>query len=171
MLVRTMMRHQLCSPSASIIFTQWSTTTGLVCAISPPCCRMGRVSATQDEISWVMTFNIVATAVATPATGWLADRLGPRQVMIWAAMLFGASTFMCGTSNSLEELIFWRIVQGAAGAPLVPLGQTLLLDSSPRSQHAIVMSIFGMSNMIGPSRGPMFAGEIAATFGWRASGC
>jgi DHA2 family multidrug resistance protein len=127
----------------------------------------GALSATQDEVSWVMTFNIVATAVATPATGWLADRLGARATMIWAALLFGVSTFMCGASNSLEELIFWRIVQGAAGAPLVPLGQTILLDSSPRSQHAAVMSIFGMSNMIGPSLGPMFAGEIAENFGWR----
>ncbi len=127
----------------------------------------GALSATQDEISWIMTFNIVATAVATPATGWLADRFGPRRIMMWAALLFGGSTFMCGASSSLEELIFWRIVQGAAGAPLVPLGQTLLLDSSPRSQHAVVMSIFGMANMIGPSLGPMFAGQIAETWGWR----
>jgi DHA2 family multidrug resistance protein len=127
----------------------------------------GALSATQDEISWVMTFNIVATAVATPATGWLADRLGARQTMVWSALLFAVSTLMCGASNSLEELILWRIVQGAAGAPLVPLGQTLLLDTSPRSQHATVMSIFGMSNMIGPSLGPMFAGQIAETFGWR----
>ena len=127
----------------------------------------GALSATQDEVSWVMTFNIVATAVATPATGWLADRLGARATMIWSALLFAISTFMCGASNSLEELIFWRILQGAAGAPLVPLGQTILLDSSPRSQHATVMSIFGMSNMIGPSLGPMFAGQIAETLGWR----
>jgi MFS family permease len=127
----------------------------------------GALSATQDEVSWVMTFNIVATAVATPMTGWLADRLGARATMIWSALLFAVSTFMCGASNSLQELIFWRIVQGAAGAPLVPLGQTILLDSSPRSQHAAVMSIFGMSNMIGPSLGPMFAGQIAETLGWR----
>src|SRR5262245_33588677 len=127
----------------------------------------GALCATQDEVSWVMTFNIVATAVATPATGWLADRFGQRQTMIAAALFFGISTLMCGASNSLEELIFWRILQGAAGAPLVPLGQTLLLDSSPRSQHAMVMSIFGMSNMIGPSLGPMLAGQIAETMGWR----
>jgi DHA2 family multidrug resistance protein len=74
---------------------------------------------------------------------------------------------MCGASNSLEELILWRIVQGASGAPLVPLGQTLLLDTSPRRQHAAVMSIFGMSNMVGPSLGPMFAGQIAEAYGWR----
>ncbi|KAB2914289.1 MAG: DHA2 family efflux MFS transporter permease subunit [Hyphomicrobiaceae bacterium] len=127
----------------------------------------GALSATQDEVSWVMTFNIVATAVATPATGWLADRFGQRATMIWSALVFALSTFMCGASNSLNELIFWRIVQGAAGAPLVPLGQTILLDSFPRSQHSTVISVFGMANMIGPSLGPMFAGQIAETLGWR----
>src|SRR5688572_12704571 len=58
----------------------------------------GALSATQDEVSWVMTFNIVATAVVTPATGWLADRFGPRAVMVWSALVFAVSTFMCGAS-------------------------------------------------------------------------
>jgi len=127
----------------------------------------GALSATQDEISWVMTFNIVATAVATPATGWLADRFGQRRVMIWSALLFTGATFMCGASNALEELIFWRIAQGAAGAPLVPLGQTVLFDSFPRRQHSTVISVYGMANMVGPSLGPMFAGQIAESLGWR----
>jgi DHA2 family multidrug resistance protein len=127
----------------------------------------GALSATQDEISWVMTFNIVATAVATPAAGWLADRFGQRSTMTWCALVFLISTFMCGASNSLEELIGWRIVQGAAGAPLVPLGQTILLDSYPRRQHGLMISIYGMANMIGPSLGPMFAGQIAESMGWR----
>ena len=127
----------------------------------------GALSATQDEISWVMTFNIVATAVATPAAGWLADRFGQRATMTWCALLFAVATFMCGASNSLEELIGWRIVQGAAGAPLVPIGQTILLDAFPRRQHGAVISIYGMANMIGPSLGPMFAGQIAESLGWR----
>ena len=127
----------------------------------------GALSATQDEISWVMTFNIVATAVATPAAGWLADRFGRRATMTWCALVFSIATFMCGASNSLEELIGWRILQGAAGAPLVPLGQTILLDSFPRRQHSTVISIYGMANMIGPSIGPMFAGQIAESLGWR----
>jgi MFS transporter, DHA2 family, multidrug resistance protein len=127
----------------------------------------GALSATQDEVSWVMTFNIVATAVATPATGWLADRFGQRPTMTWCALVFTIATFMCGASNSLEELIGWRILQGAAGAPLVPLGQTILLDSFPRRQHSFVISIYGMANMIGPSIGPMFAGQIAESLGWR----
>ncbi len=127
----------------------------------------GALSATQDEVSWVMTFNIVATAVATPAAGWLADRFGQRSTMTWCAGVFAISTFMCGASNSLDELILWRIAQGAAGAPLIPLGQTILLDSFPRRQHGTILSIYGMGNMIGPSLGPMFAGQIAESLGWR----
>jgi DHA2 family multidrug resistance protein len=127
----------------------------------------GALSATQDEVSWVMTFNIVATAVATPAAGWLADRFGQRATMVWCTLVFTIATFMCGASNSLEELIGWRILQGAAGAPLVPLGQTILLDSFPRRQHGTMIAVYGMANMIGPSIGPMFAGEIAEALGWR----
>jgi DHA2 family multidrug resistance protein len=127
----------------------------------------GALSATQDEISWVMTFNIVATAVATPTTGWIAARFGRRATMFWCSLFFSLATLMCGAANSLEELVLWRVVQGAFGAPLVPLGQTLLLDSFPRRQHGAVISIYGMANMIGPAIGPMFAGEIAEAYGWR----
>ena len=127
----------------------------------------GALSATQDEVSWVMTFNIVATAVATPAAGWLADRFGQRNTMTWCALVFAIATLMCGASNSLEELIGWRILQGASGAPLVPIGQTILLDSFPRRRHGVMISIYGMANMIGPSIGPMFAGEVAEALGWR----
>ncbi|MGI9520612.1 MAG: DHA2 family efflux MFS transporter permease subunit [Hyphomicrobiaceae bacterium] len=127
----------------------------------------GAMGATQDEVSWTMTFNIVATAVVTPMTGWLSERFGRRNTMVWGAALFGISTFFCGASSSLEEMIFWRIVQGGAGAPLIPLGQAVLLDAYPRGQHNFIMAIFGMANMIGPSIGPTLAGEVSDAFGWR----
>jgi DHA2 family multidrug resistance protein len=127
----------------------------------------GALGATQDEVSWTMTFNIVATAVVTPMTGWLAERFGRRSTMVWCAFIFTVSTFFCGASNSLEELIFWRIVQGAAGAPLVPLSQAITLDTYPRPQHGFIMAIFGMANMIGPSLGPTLAGEISEALSWR----
>lgn len=127
----------------------------------------GALSATQDEISWTVTFNIVATAVATPMTGWLAARLGRRGTMMWCMLCFSVSTFFCGLATSLEELVFWRIVQGAAGAPLVPLGQTLLLDAYPRRQHGSIMAIYGMANMIGPMLGPTLGGSISEAYGWR----
>lgn len=127
----------------------------------------GALAATADEISWTMTFNIVATAVATPMTGWLADRFGRRNTMIWCAAVFTVATLACGLSSSLETLIFWRIVQGAAGAPLVPLGQTILLDTYPRHQHNTIIAIYGMANMIGPVLGPTIGGEISEAYGWR----
>ncbi|MGE0769260.1 MAG: DHA2 family efflux MFS transporter permease subunit [Hyphomicrobiaceae bacterium] len=126
----------------------------------------GGLSATQDEISWVMTFNIIATAVATPMTGWLVARSGRRKTMMGCLAGFTFATFMCGASTSLEMLVFWRIMQGALGAPLVPLSQTLLLDSYPRRQHGFVMSLYGMSNILGPVIGPTLGGYIGERMGW-----
>ncbi|MGE0699197.1 MAG: DHA2 family efflux MFS transporter permease subunit [Hyphomicrobiaceae bacterium] len=126
----------------------------------------GGLSATQDEISWVMTFNIIATAVATPITGWLVARFGRRMTMMGCLAGFTCATFMCGASTSLEMLVFWRIMQGGIGAPLVPLSQTLLLDIYPRRQHAMVMSLYGMSNILGPVIGPTLGGYIGEQMGW-----
>ncbi|MBS0241646.1 MAG: DHA2 family efflux MFS transporter permease subunit [Proteobacteria bacterium] len=126
----------------------------------------GGLSATQDEISWVMTFNIIATAVATPMTGWLVGRFGRRITMMACLAGFTFATFMCGSSTSLEALVFWRIMQGGLGAPLVPMSQTLLLDSYPRRQHAFVMSLYGMSNILGPVIGPTLGGYIGEQMGW-----
>jgi DHA2 family multidrug resistance protein len=127
----------------------------------------GALLATQDEVSWTMTFNIVATAVVTPMTGWMAARFGRRATMVWCVGVFSVATFMCGWSASLEEMVFWRIVQGGAGAPLIPLGQAILFDAYPKRMHGTVVSIYGMANMAGPVIGPMFAGEIAENLGWR----
>src|SRR5262245_21565355 len=76
----------------------------------------GAMSATQDEIAWVMTFNILATAIVTPMTGWLVARFGSKRVMVWSIALFTAATLLCGMAQSLETLVLWRIVQGGAGA-------------------------------------------------------
>ncbi len=127
----------------------------------------GGLSATQDEVSWVMTFNILATAVATPMTGWLVARFGRRTTMMWCLAGFTIATFMCGASQTLEALVFWRVVQGGVGAPLIPLSQTLLLDSYPRSRHGFVLSLYGMSNIVGPVLGPMFGGYIGEVLGWQ----
>jgi MFS transporter, DHA2 family, multidrug resistance protein len=145
--------------------TGFTATILVATALLPQ--MQGALSATQDEISWVMTFNIVATAVATPMTGWMVARWGRKSVMVWCAGGFAAATVMCGASDSLEALVFWRMVQGAIGAPIIPLGQTLLLDVFPRRQHSLVIAIFGMANMIGPVAGPTFGGQIAEAFGWR----
>src|SRR5437879_8049700 len=109
--------------------TLYSTTLLIASTLLPQ--MQGAMAATQDEIAWAMTFNILATAVVTPMTGWLVARFGSENVMTWGILLFSASTLMCGLSQSLETLVLWRIVQGGAGAPVVPLSQTILLDTFP----------------------------------------
>ena len=91
----------------------------------------GSMSATQDEISWVITLNLVATAVATPMTGWLSNRLGWRNLMLFCVGGFTISSFLCGIAGSLESLIVFRVGQGLFGAPIMPMGQAILLATFP----------------------------------------
>ena len=127
----------------------------------------GAMSATQDEIAWTVTFNILATAIVTPMTGWLVGRFGSRRVMLWSMAIFTTGTMLCGLASSLESLVAWRIVQGGGGAALVPLGQVILLNVFPSRQHAMAISIFGVANMAGPVIGPAVGGYIAEIWNWR----
>ncbi len=113
--------------------TLYATTLLIASTLLPQ--MQGTMSATQDEIAWAMTFNILATAVATPMTGWLAARFGRRETMIWSVFAFTLTTLMCGLADSLETLILWRVLQGALGAPVIPLSQTILLDTFPKRQQ------------------------------------
>ena len=129
----------------------------------------GALSATQDEIAWVMTFNILATAVVTPMTGWLVSRFGTKRVMVWSIGCFTLATLLCGMAQSLETLVLWRILQGGAGAPVIPLSQSILFETFPRRQHSMVMSIFGMAVAVAPVFGPVFGGYLAEMYSWRWS--
>ncbi|TMJ23824.1 MAG: DHA2 family efflux MFS transporter permease subunit, partial [Alphaproteobacteria bacterium] len=145
--------------------TLYATTLLIASTLLPQ--MQGTMSATQDEIAWAMTFNILATAVMTPTTGWLAARFGRRDTMIWSVFCFTVTTLMCGMSDSLEALVTWRILQGALGAPVIPLSQTILLDAFPRRQHGFVTSIFGMAVVIGPVIGPTVGGLLSELYNWR----
>jgi DHA2 family multidrug resistance protein len=127
----------------------------------------GALSATQDQIAWVVTANLVATAVATPLAGWLAERLGWRLLCTACVAGFTIATFACGFAGSIEALVGWRVLQGAFGAPLVPVSQAITLASYPRERHGIVISIFGMGTIIGPVVGPVLGGELAEAYDWR----
>ena len=145
--------------------TLYATTLLIASTLLPQ--MQGTMSATQDEIAWAMTFNILATAVATPTTGWLVARFGRRRVMTGSILGFTVATLLCGLADSLEALVLWRIVQGAVGAPVVPLSQTILLDSFPRRQAGMVTSIFGMAVVVGPVIGPTVGGLLSEMYSWR----
>src|SRR5207237_9047482 len=139
--------------------TLYSTTLLIASTLLPQ--MQGAMSATQDEIAWAMTFNILATAVATPMTGWLVARFGRRGVMVGSMAFFSLFTYLCGAADSLETLVLWRILHGASGAPVTPLSQPILFDAFPRRQHRMLTSIYGMTVVIGPLIGPVRAGYLS----------
>ncbi len=130
----------------------------------------GSLSATQDEISWVITLNLVATAVATPMTGWLAARMGWRNVMLFAVGGFTISSFMCGIANSLESLVVFRVGQGMFGAPIMPMGQAILLASFPRHLQPTALVMWGVGAVFGPVLGPILGSMITEAYDdWRTA--
>jgi DHA2 family multidrug resistance protein len=129
----------------------------------------GTLSATQDEISWVITLNLVATAIATPMTGWLSSRLGWRNTMFFTVLGFTISSFLCGIANSLETLILARVAQGLFGAPIMPMGQAILLGTFPRHLHATAIMMWGVGAVFGPVFGPILGSIATEAYNWRAA--
>ncbi|MDP6346718.1 MAG: MFS transporter, partial [Alphaproteobacteria bacterium] len=107
----------------------------------------GALSATQDQVAWVITFNLVATAIATPLTGWLASKFGWRNLMVGAIAGFATMSALCGTVTSLEPLLGLRVFQGLLGAPIFPLGQAILLASFSRAQHPFIVMAWGVGGV------------------------
>lgn len=129
----------------------------------------GAMSATQDQIAWVVTFNLVATAVATPLTGWLAARLGWRMLMFVAMAGFTVSSFLCGIATNLEFLVAARVGQGFFGAAIMPMGQGILIATFPRQLHALVMMMWGMGAVFGPIGGPVLGSMVSEATNWRGA--
>ena len=127
----------------------------------------GALSATQDQISWVLTSYIVATAIATPLTGVLAARIGRKRVMLGSMLAFVLASMLCGSAASLEQMVIYRVLQGVAGAAIVPLSQAVLLDTYPREKHGPAMALWGMGVMIGPILGPLIGGYLTEYYSWR----
>jgi len=127
----------------------------------------GALSATTDQIALVVTFNIVATAIVTPMTGWLTGRFGRRNTMIWGVSGFTVASFLCGAAPNLETLIFFRAAQGAFGAPLVPLSQAILLETYPKKDHGFASSVYGTGVVLGPVIAPTLGGYLSELLSWR----
>lgn len=127
----------------------------------------GTLGASSDQITWVLTSYIVAAAIMTLPVGYLATRYGRRQLFLWSVGGFTLASMLCGQAGTLNEMIFWRVVQGVFGASLVPLSQATLLDTFPKEQHASAMSIWGMGVMIGPILGPTLGGWLTEYYSWR----
>lgn len=125
------------------------------------------VSASSEQIIWVLTSFLVAAAIGTPLSGWLASRFGRKRVMLFSLAGFTLSSMACGLSVNLEELVFFRVVQGMCGSGIVPLAQATLLDINPPERHGKAMALYGMGSILGPIIGPTLGGYITDSLDWR----
>lgn len=127
----------------------------------------GSLSATTDQINWVLTSYIVAAAIATPVTGFLEQRLGRKRLFQIAVAGFTGASVLCGIATSLPEMVVFRLLQGLFGASLVPLSQAVLLDSYPKEKHGSAMAMWGVGVMVGPILGPTLGGWLTEVYNWR----
>src|ERR1700688_3995574 len=127
----------------------------------------GSVSASADQINWVLTSYIVAAAIMTPPSGFLANRFGRKRVLMVAVAGFVAASVLCGIAQSLLEIVAFRLLQGFFGAALVPIGQSILLDIYTPEERGSAMALFGGAAMGGPVLGPGIGGYLTDQFSWR----
>lgn len=126
----------------------------------------GALSATQDQVSWVLTSYIVAAAIATPATGWLAAKLGRRHLLAIAISGFTVASLLCAVATDIGQMVAFRVLQGLFGAALVPISQSTMLDVFPREKHGAAMAMWGMGVMVGPILGPPLGGWLTDHYSW-----
>jgi DHA2 family multidrug resistance protein len=127
----------------------------------------GSVGASQDEIAWVLTSYIVAAAIMTPPTGFLAGKFGMKRLFLVSIFGFTVASMLCGAAQSLTQVVLFRVLQGMFGASLVPLSQTVLFSINTRESQGRAMGLFGVAVMVGPVLGPVLGGWLTDNFSWR----
>jgi DHA2 family multidrug resistance protein len=127
----------------------------------------GSVSASADQITWVLTSYIVAATIMTPLTGFMTDRMGRKMVFLVSIAGFTVASMLCGVATSLIEIVLFRLLQGLFGAALIPLSQAVLLDINPPEKHGSAMAIWGAGAVLGPILGPALGGWLTDNLDWR----
>ena len=123
--------------------------------------------ASSEQITWVLTSYLIASAIMTPLSSWLANRFGRKRVMVLSALGFTVSSLACGIATNLPVMLAARLLQGISGAGLIPLGQATLLDVNPPERQGQAMAMAGLGAMLGPLVGPSLGGWLTDTISWR----
>jgi len=126
----------------------------------------GSLSASLDQINWVLTSYIVAAAIMTAPIGWLADRFGRKSMFIICVAGFTVASLLCALAQNIEQMVLFRLLQGMAGAALVPLSQAVLLDSYSLEERGSAMAIWGVGVMLGPIMGPTLGAWLTDNYSW-----
>src|SRR5258708_18586867 len=127
----------------------------------------GSFSASVDEIAWVVTSYLVAAGIMIPMTGWIAERFGRKRYFVASITMFIVSSAMCGVAQSLNQIVLFRLLQGAAGAAMMPLSQAILMETFPPREQAMAMAVWGIGMMVAPIMGPTIGGWITDAWSWR----
>jgi len=126
----------------------------------------GSLSASLDQVNWVLTSYIVAAAIMTAPVGWIANRFGRKRTFIICSAGFTVASVLCGLAQDINQMVLFRLLQGVFGAALVPLSQAVMLDSYALHERAKAMSIWGMGVMMGPIMGPSLGAWLTETYSW-----
>ena len=127
----------------------------------------GSLSATQEQVAWVVTSYIVAAAISTPLAGFCAVRFGVRRILVSSVIGFTIASMLCGAAQTLPQLVLFRTLQGICGASLVPLSQTLMMEAYSREEQGKAMAMWGVGTMLGPISGPTLGGWLTDDYSWR----
>jgi MFS transporter, DHA2 family, multidrug resistance protein len=127
----------------------------------------GSVSAAPDQVTWILTSYLIATAIMTPLSGWLSVRIGRKQMFLISIAGFTVASMLCGVATNLGEIVVFRLLQGLFGASLVPLSQAVILDLYPPRQVGQVMALWGAAVILGPIFGPVLGGWLTDNLTWR----
>ena len=150
-----------CAMAGSVMQTLDSTIANVALPF-----MQGSLSASLDQVNWVLTSYIVAAAIMTAPVGWLAARFGRKRLFVTCTATFTISSILCGMSQDLTQLVIFRLFQGAAGAALIPLSQSLVIDLYPAHERTKAQSIFGMGIMLGPIMGPTLGAWLTDQYSW-----
>ena len=126
----------------------------------------GNLGASNSQGTWVITSFGVANAISIPITGWLAKRIGEVRLFMWSTALFALTSWLCGISQSLEMLIFFRVLQGLVAGPLIPLSQSLLLNNYPPAKRNMALALWSVTIVVAPILGPILGGYISDNYHW-----
>ncbi|HUY29317.1 MAG TPA: DHA2 family efflux MFS transporter permease subunit [Candidatus Binataceae bacterium] len=127
----------------------------------------GSFSASVDEIAWVVTSYLVAAGIMIPMTSWIAERFGRKRYFVISITMFVIASALCGVAQSLNQIVLFRLAQGAAGAAMMPLSQAILMETFPPREQALAMAVWGMGMMVAPIMGPTVGGYITDAWSWR----
>src|SRR5271167_4620683 len=127
----------------------------------------GSFSASRDEVTWILTSYIVANGIMIPLTGWISARFGRKRYFLLSVVVFVIASGLCGAAHTLVQMVIFRLIQGAAGAAMIPSSQAIMMETFPPEEQGLAMAMWGVGLMAAPVLGPTLGGWITDNWNWR----